>query len=98
MTYAATAVSSSIKDSTMRESITANKFTKMLKSKEGFLSYPKADNISKATLICFSDVSFAKLKCDGSKDGLPVFADGNDRRYILLAWQSKKLKLVIKST
>ena len=98
MAYAASVVSSSIKDATVRDIITANKFIKILKSKDVVLSFPKIDNISKVALICFSDASFANLKCGGSQGGPLVFLEGNDRKYMLLAWQSRKLKRIVKST
>ena len=41
MAYAASVVSSSIKDATVRDIITANKFIKILKSKDVVLSFPK---------------------------------------------------------
>ena len=98
MAYAASVVSSSIKDATVRDIITANKFIKILKSKDVVLSFPKIDNISKVALICFSDASFANLKCGGSQGEPLVFLEGNDRKYMLLAWQSRKLKRIVKST
>ena len=97
MAYAASVVSSSIKGTTVRDIITANKFIKILKPKD-VLSFPKIDDTSKVTLICFSDASFANLKCGGSQGGLLVFLEGSDRRNMLLAWQSQKLNWVVKST
>ena len=97
MAHAASVLSSSIKDATVREIITANKFTKILKSKDVVLSFPKIGDISKVALICFSDVSFANLKCGGSQGGMLVFLEGSDR-FMLLAWQSQELKRVVKST
>ena len=91
MVYAASVVSSSIKDATVTDNITANKFIKILKSKDVVLSFPKIDDISKVALICFSDASFANLKCGDSQDGLLVFLEGSDKRYMLLAWQLRKL-------
>ena len=85
MAYAASAVSSSIKDATVRDLIRANKFIKMLKSKDAVLLFPNIDGISKAILISFHDESFAKLKCDSSQGGLLVILEGSDRRYMLLA-------------
>ena len=41
MVYAASAVSSSIKDASVRDIITANKFIKILKPKDAVLSFPK---------------------------------------------------------
>ena len=69
MAYAASVVSSSIKDATVRDIITTNKFIKILKSKDVVLWFPKTDNVSEV-LICFSDVSFLNLKCGGSQGRL----------------------------
>ena len=62
------------------------------------MSFPKIDDILNTALIYFSDASFANLKCGGSQGGLLVFLEGGDRRYILLVWQSWKLKMDVKST
>ena len=98
MAYTASVTSSSIKDATVRNVITANKFIKILKFKDVILSFPKIDDISKAALICFSDASFANLKCGDSQGGVLVFLEGIDRRFILLAWLSRKWERVVKST
>ena len=78
---AASAVRSLIKDATMRDLITANKFIKMSKSKDVISSFPKIDDVCK-------HAPFANLKCDGSQGGLLVFLEASDRRYMLLTWQS----------
>ena len=83
MAHAVNVISSSVKDATVKEIITANKIIKILKSKDIVFSFAKTDDISKAALICFNDTSFANLKC-----GLFVFLEVSDRRYMLLAWQS----------
>ena len=93
MAHAANAVSSSVKDGTVRDLITA-KFIKMLKYNHVVLSFLKIDD----KLICLSDGSFAKLKCGGSYGGLFVILEGRDKKYMLLASQSQKLEWVIKNT
>ena len=98
MAYAAGTVSGSVKDATVRDLIAANKFIKILKSRDVILSYPKVDNLCRSSLICFSDVSFANLKRSGSQGGLIIFLEGPDENYMPLAWQSRKLKRVVKST
>ena len=52
MAYAASAVSSSIKDAKVKEIIRANKFIKIFKSRDVVLSFLETDDISKAALIC----------------------------------------------
>ena len=98
MAYAASIVSSSIKRATVKDLITANKFIKILKSREVILSFPKLDNLKSSMLICFTDASFANLKSGGSQGGLIVFLQGSNGKYMPLAWQSRKLKRVAKST
>ena len=51
MAHTASVISSSIKDATVRDVITANKFIKILKFKDVILSFPKIDDISKAALM-----------------------------------------------
>ena len=98
MAYAASIVSSSIKGATVKDLITANKFIKVLKSREVILSFPKLDNLKSSMLICFTDTWFANLKSGGSQGGLIVFLQGSNGKYMPLAWQSRKLKRVAKST
>ena len=98
MAYAAGTVSGSVKDATVRDLIAANKLIKILESRDVILSYPKVDNLCRSSLICFSDVSFANLKHSGSQGGLIIFLEGPDENYMPLAWQSRKLKRVVKST
>ena len=98
MAYAACVISSSIKDATVRDLVTVNKFIKLLRCNELVLSIPQISDLQKALLVCFSDASFANLKCGGSQIGLLVFLQGRNRKYMLLAWQSRKLKRVVKST
>ena len=51
------------------------------------------------SLVCFSDVSFTNLKWDDSQDELLVLLLRRNGKYMLsLAWQSKKLKKVVKCT
>ena len=98
MAHAASVVSSSIKDATVRDLVTANKFIKLLKCNEFASSFPQISDLQNASLVCFSDASFANLKCGGSQGGLLVFLQGRNGKYMLLASQSRKLKRAVKST
>ena len=98
MAYAASVVSSSIKDGTVQELVTANEFIKLLKSNELVLSFPQKNDLQNASLVCFSNASFVNLKCGGSQGGLLVFLQGRNGKYMLLAWQSRNLKRVVQST
>ena len=87
MAYAASIVSGSIKDATVRDIITANKFLKILQCTDVVLSFSKIEDIENSELICFSDASFPNLKCGGSQGGIIVFIQGFNGKYMLLAWQ-----------
>ena len=89
MAYAASVVSSSIKYATVRDLGACNELV---------LSFPQINDVQNASLVCFSDASFPNLKCGGSQGGLLVFQQGRNRNYMLLAWQSRKLKRLVKST
>ena len=62
------------------------------------LSFPKIEVIASTALIYFSDGSFGSLKCGGSQDGITVFIEGSNGKYMPLTWQSRKLRRVVKST
>ena len=85
MAYAASVVSSSIKDAIVRDLVTANKFIKLLKCNELVLSFPRISDLQNAS-------------CSASQGGLLVFLQGRKGKYMLLAWQSRKLKRVLKCT
>ena len=78
--------------------VTPNKFIKLLKCNELVLSFPQIGDLQNVSLVCFSDASFANLKCGGSQGGLLVILQGRNGKYMLLAWKSRKLKRVVKST
>ncbi len=62
------------------------------------LQFPSLEKICDAKLIAFSDTSFASLKCGGSQGGFLIFLCGENKKYALISWQSKKVKRVVKST
>ena len=70
MTYTASVVSCSIKDATVRDLVMANKFIKLLKCNAFIFSFPQINDLQNESLVCFSNASFANLKCDGSKGGV----------------------------
>ena len=98
MAYAASILSGLIKDARVRNVITTNNFYEILKSTEVVLSFPKIEVIESAALICFSDASFGNLKCGGSQGRMIVFIEGSNGKYMILTWQSRKLRRVVKST
>ena len=70
MAYTASVVSCSIKDATVKDLVLANKFIKLLKCNAFIFSFPQINDLQNESLVCFSNASFANLKCGGSKGGL----------------------------
>ena len=60
-----------------------NKSFKLLKCNELVLPFPQINDLQNASLVCFSDASFANLKCGGSQCGLLVFLQGRHGKYVI---------------
>ena len=73
MAYAASAVSISKKDATIRNPPIANKFIKLLKINKVVSSFAQMNDFQNVSLVCFGDASFANFKCGGSHGGRLVF-------------------------
>ena len=48
--------------------------------------------------MCFSDASFANLPDKGSQGGYIIFLVDDKGKYVVLAWQSKRIKRVVNSS
>ena len=75
----------------------ANKHIQKLKSTEVVLQFPSLGNLESLYITCFSDASLANLKSGASQEGFAIFLCGNEK-YLPIAWKSRKLKRVVKST
>ena len=49
-------------------------------------------------LVGFSDASFANLRDGGSQGGYIIFVVGDNKKYMPIAWQSRRIRRVVKST
>ena len=85
MAYAASVVSRFVIDPTVRDLVSADKFINLLKSNEVVLSFPQTNDLPNALLVCFSDAFFANLKRGGLQEGLLVFLQERNGKYMLLA-------------
>ena len=62
ISYQACEVSTSIKNATICDLKTANKYICKLKSLEVVLKFPNLGNLENVRIMCFSDASFVSLK------------------------------------
>ena len=68
-----------------------------LKRSKVTLKFHNLGNLEKSSIACFSDAAFANLKNGGSQGAFIIFLYGNNK-YAPIAWTSRKLKRVVKST
>ena len=61
------------------------------------LQFSSLGNLESLSITCFSDASFANPKSRASQGGFAIFFCGNER-FSPIAWKSRKLKRVVKST
>ena len=97
VSYQECEVSTSIKDATINDLKIANKNIRKLKSTEVVLPFPSLGNLESLYITCFSDASFANLKSGASQGGFVIFLCGNEK-CLPIAWKSRKLKMIVKST
>ena len=91
-------LSVALKNATNNDVIYANKCMKRLKNNELCLVFSYLGDISKASIVVFTDASFANLADCGSQGGVIIFLLGENGLASPLYWESKKLKRVVKST
>ena len=79
--------------------IQANKCMKKMCMTESFMSFPNLGDLQKVKLITLSDASHANLP-DGfsSAGGFIIILVGENGKSCPLAWESKKIRRVVKST
>ena len=82
----------------MNELKVANKCIRKLKSHDVSLNFSNIGKLNEAQIVCFSDASFANLPASCSQGGYIIFLLGKNGKYAPLAWKSKKIKRVVKST
>jgi hypothetical protein len=91
-------ISTSVKDATVSDLIRANKTINKIKSESVLLTFPVLGDLERCRLICYTDASFANLPGGASQGGYCIFLEGPNDKRALIAWQSKKIKRVVKST
>ena len=91
-------LSVSINNATYEDVARANKCVKKLKNDQVAIKFPSLGEIKDCQLKVYADASFKNLPGGGSQGGYIVFIQNTEGIYSPLAWQSRKLKRVVKST
>ena len=91
-------LASSFKNATVANIIQANKVVKKAKE-SSFIQLARIRNCSTLKLIAYHDASYANLNDGGSQGGYVIFlTDDEGAKLAPIAWQSKRIKRVVKST
>ena len=75
-----------------------NRTIKKAKKEKSQIHIPNLGNPKLLQIIAYSDASFANPTDGGSQGGYIIFLVGNNNQYMPIAWQSKRIKRIVKST
>ena len=90
--YARTTVNSA----TVSDVIKLNKVLRQIKSTESHIKFPSLD-IKSISVKTYTDASFNNLPHGGSQGGQLVFITDKEHRSCPIAWNSSKIKLIVRS-
>lgn len=91
-------LSTLLKEATIDDALRANKIVQRLKKTHVRVVIPSLVEVSHLTIECFSDASFGNLSNGGSQGGYIIFVADHSGRRCPIAWQSRKVRRVVKST
>ena len=92
-------LASSLKSASVEHLLRANKVLKKLKDHPVLIKIPKLVNLEDCRFICYHDASYANLKDGGSQGSyIILMTDEINKLMAPIAWQSKRIKRVVKST
>ena len=75
-----------------------NRTIKKAKKEKSQIANPNHGDPRHLQSGAYSDASFANLNDGGSQGGFIIFLLGDDNKYLPIAWQSKRVKRIVKST
>ena len=91
-------MSKAIKTCKVEDILAGNTVIKRFKSEDLALRFPNLGSITDCKLIAYLDASYANLPDGSSQRAFAVLLVNSERLFAPLAWQSKKLNRVVKST
>ena len=91
-------IANSLKSGDPRVFSAANKVIRKIQNQDVTLTFHNDFDFSSCSVISFCDASFANLPNAGSQGGFLCFLVDRNGVYCPIAWQSRKVKRVVKST
>ncbi len=96
--FNASSLASSIKRGTVADLVETNKVIRKLRSEVVTLKFHRLGDDESLKLVIYSDASLGNLPDGGSQGGHFIFLTGSNGCFSPLAWQSKKIRRVVRST
>ena len=90
-------LSSVFEKATVEDMLRANKVVKKVQDRAVAVRFPKLSDRN-LTVECFSDASFGNLSSGGSQGGYVIFVRDLEGNRCPIAWQSRRVRRVVKST
>ena len=97
MAYQTCVASNSTSSATIGDLKNVNKAIDYMKKNRRTLKYPKLD-LNDLYMVAFCDAAYANLKDGSSQGALIIFLTSQNGNCCPLAWQSKKIKRLVKSS
>ena len=91
-------LTSSLKEKGVDSIANINKTIRKVKKQASKLVVPNLGDITKARIQAYCDASFGSHMNGSSHGGYIIYLVGNNENYVPVAWQSRKIKRVVKST
>jgi hypothetical protein len=91
-------LASLIKHATVQNIIDANKVIRKLTSDKITLKFQFLGEEKSLQMVIFSDASLGNLPDGGTQGGHLIMLTGNNGRFSPLAWQSKRIRRIVRST
>ena len=98
LSFDVSAMSSAIKQKNVECIKQLNRIIKKAKKEKSQIVIPDLGNLENIKLVGYSDASFANLGDGGSQGGYIIFVVGDNKKYMPIAWQSRRIRRVVKST
>lgn len=96
--FDASLLASSFNQAKVKDLVEVNKVIKKIKSENVNLKFQHLGKSDSLKLLVFSDASLGNLPDGGSQGGYLVFLVGDNGKFSLVSWQSKKVRRVVRST
>lgn len=91
-------VANSLQSPSVKDLIYANKLVRRIKGTEGNLFFHAGLDLSECSVVSFCDASFGALPNGGSQGAFITFLVDKNGVYCPIAWQSRRIRRVVKST